>query len=75
MNSIPHHISGTWFTMPPGVVKRKICPDSGLLPISFVCPEEKEEFFLTENVPEENCSVHKIQILDRLMKGLKSLVP
>ncbi len=75
MNSIPHHISGTWFTMPPGVVKRKICPDSGLLPIPFVCPEEKEEFFVTENVPEENCSVHKIQILDRLMKGLKSLVP
>jgi penicillin-binding protein 1B len=75
MNSIPHHISGTWFTMPPGVVKRKICPDSGLLPIPFICPEGKEEFFLTENVPEENCSVHKIQILDRLIKGLKSLVP
>jgi penicillin-binding protein 1B len=75
MNSIPHQLSGTWLQMPPGVVKRKICPDSGLLPRSFACPEVKEEFFLKENVPDEKCSVHKIKILDRLMKGLESFVP
>ncbi|RJP83102.1 MAG: PBP1A family penicillin-binding protein [Desulfobacteraceae bacterium] len=75
MNSIPHQLSGSWFAMPQGVVKRKICPESGLLPIPFVCPEEKEEFFLSGNIPEEYCSVHKVRMLDQLMKGLRSIVP
>lgn len=75
MNSIPHQLSGSWFAMPKGVVKQKICPESGLLPIPFACPEAKEEIFLSETVPEGYCSVHKIRMLDQLMKGLRSIVP
>ena len=74
MHSIPQNLSGTWFQMPPGVVKRKICPDSGLLPKTFGCPETKEEIFLEENVPDKSCTVHKVQIFDNIMKGIKSFV-
>jgi penicillin-binding protein 1B len=75
MNSIPHQLSGSWLAMPKGIVKQKICPESGLLPIPFACPEAKEEIFLSETVPEGYCSVHKVRMLDQLMKGLRSIVP
>jgi len=74
MRSIPQNLSGTWFQMPPGVVKRKICPESGLLPKAFACPETKEEVFLEDNVPDKSCTVHKVQIFDNIMKGIKSFV-
>jgi len=74
MLSIPQHLSGTWFQIPPGVVKIKICPVSGLLPKAFGCPEKKEEVFLEGNVPNSGCTVHKVQIFDKIMKGIKSFV-
>ncbi len=72
MRSIPQNLSGTWFQIPPGVVKKKICPESGLLPKTFACPETKEEVFLEENVPDNTCTVHNVQIFDKIMKGIKS---
>jgi len=74
MRSIPQHVSGTWFQMPPGVVKINICPESGLLPKTFACPVTKEEVFLKENVPDRNCTIHHVPIFDTLMKGIKSIV-
>ncbi|MCP5052536.1 MAG: hypothetical protein GY940_35535, partial [bacterium] len=59
MRAIPQHISGTWFKMPPGVVKQVICRDSGLLAVPDRCPEPVEEFFLTENQPAKACPIHR----------------
>jgi penicillin-binding protein 1B len=73
MRSIPQHLSGTWFQIPPGIVKRKICPESGLLPRAFACPVKQEEVFLEENVPNSKCTVHKVRIFDNIMEGIKSL--
>jgi penicillin-binding protein 1B len=58
INAIPQHVSGDWFKMPPGVVKRNVCPESGQLAIRFHCPKATEEVFLAENAPEKSCPVH-----------------
>ena len=65
MNSIPEYTSGEWFAMPPGVVKRIVCPQSGLLAIQDACPEPVEEIFLAENVPTGYCSIHQRSIHQR----------
>lgn len=58
MNSLPQHISGNWFRMPAGVVKKRICSDSGQLAVLFGCPNTEKEFFLEENVPKTQCPLH-----------------
>jgi membrane carboxypeptidase/penicillin-binding protein len=59
VKSIPEYISGQWFKMPPGVVKRVVCSESGQIAVPDVCPEPREEFFLAENAPVDYCSVHR----------------
>ena len=58
VKAIPRYISGDWFKMPPGVVKRMVCPESGQLFVRFKCPERKEEIFLAGHVPQKKCSLH-----------------
>ncbi len=58
VNAMPQHISGDWFKMPAGVVKRRICPESGELALKYRCPESREEIFLAKNAPGKSCSVH-----------------
>lgn len=57
VSAIPQYISGSWLIMPPGVVKRKICPQSGQLAVETGCPTPIEEVFLTENVPAGYCQI------------------
>ena len=71
MTSIPRYASGSWFRQPPGVVKKTICTESGLLSSRFGCPDVKEEVFLEDNAPDEVCPVHGIRLFDNLLKGLK----
>ena len=62
VSSIPQYISGDWFMTPPGVVKRKICSQSGQLAIESKCPEPMEEVFLTDNIPAEYCKIPEHQM-------------
>jgi penicillin-binding protein 1B len=62
VQAVPQYISGDWFMAPPGVVKRKICSQSGQLAIESKCPEPFEEVFLTENIPAEYCKIPEHQI-------------
>ena len=59
IRSIPQYVSGEWFKMPPGVVKRVICADSGELAIASRCTHPVEEVFLTGNAPEQKCPIHR----------------
>jgi len=59
MDSIPQHISGNWFRMPPGVIKKRICIDSGYAASLFGCPRTREELFLQENPPPQYCPLHE----------------
>jgi penicillin-binding protein 1B len=61
MKALPQHISGEWFEMPPGVVKRTVCTESGDLAISKACPETLSDFFLAKNMPESFCRRHVVQ--------------
>jgi penicillin-binding protein 1B len=57
MNSAPQFASGDWFEMPPGVVERVVCPESGEL-ADIGCRQWRKEIFLEENAPERRCSIH-----------------
>ena len=60
--------------MPPGVVKRAVCSESGLLSENRDCPAPLEEYFLTENVPTARCPLHpKPGPLDKIEKILEEL--
>ncbi len=75
MNAIPAYVSGDWFTMPPGVVKRVVCSDSGFLAVRNACPEPYEEFFLEENAPVDACPLHRpVGPFKALLNGFRHLI-
>ncbi|UCF86118.1 MAG: transglycosylase domain-containing protein, partial [Desulfobacteraceae bacterium] len=59
MKAIPHCVSGEWFTMPPEVVKRSLCLQTGQLAVKNGCPHQVEEFFLSDNIPTTRCMAHR----------------
>jgi len=59
VKSMPGYISGNGFTIPPGVVKRRICKQSGELASRRRCPETYDEYFLETNRPLSECRVHR----------------
>ncbi len=72
--SIPGYISENRFTIPPGVIEKRVCTESGMLAVRFKCSDAKEEIFLVENTPETKCSIHSnINIINRFYDGFKSL--
>ena len=72
MKAIPQHVSGSWFQVPPGVVRRTVCSQSGQLAFRGACPEPIEEFFLADNVPESECPIHqRAGRLNRIIKGVR----
>jgi len=74
INSIPQYISGDWFKMPPGVVKRIVCPESGQLAIPGRCPEPKEEVFLADTAPVDPCPLHEpVGAFKKIIEGVKDL--
>jgi penicillin-binding protein 1B len=51
MKAIPQHISRDWFQMPPGVVRKVICTETGqLAPRRGAC-RSTEEYFLADHLP------------------------
>lgn len=73
LKAVPQYTSGAWFRTPPGVVTKTICTASGQLSSQFSCPDVREEFFLEDNVPDTVCPIHGVRILDKLLKGLKTI--
>ena len=75
MAAIPHVLSGTNFTMPPGVVRREVCSESGLLSEGRFCPRPIQEVFLEENQPDRPCPIHPSQgPLKVIIDGFRGLV-
>lgn len=66
MRAIPQFVSGEWFTMPPGVVKRTICEESGKVARQNTCPRRREEVFFEGAIPQEKCPIHKPNFFDRI---------
>ena len=51
IKAIPQHVSRNWFQMPPGVVRKVICSQTGqLAPRRGAC-KSMEEFFLADHLP------------------------
>jgi penicillin-binding protein 1B len=58
IKALPRFVSGNWFKVPPGIVKRTVCSESGQLAEKNRCPHPLEEYFLTDNVPTDYCPIH-----------------
>ena len=72
MNALPQYVSGGWFRMPPGVVKRVVCSESGQLVVEDRCPHPIEEYFLTDHVPADYCRIHGDgDSFGRIIDGIK----
>ena len=75
IKAIPEHVSGAWFRMPPGVVRRIVCAQSGDLAVANGCPEPVEEFFLADNVPMSYCPLHQsVDPFRRIIKGVRDVI-
>jgi penicillin-binding protein 1B len=74
MSMLPQFVSGSWFKMSPGVVKRTVCSESGDLAVKNRCPHPVEEYFLADNVPKDSCPIHRWVRLRHFMKGVKGFV-
>lgn len=48
------------FRIPPGVAQRIVCSESGLLATNR-CGDQKLEYFLTENLLNEYCTIHSTE--------------
>ncbi|MDY6904744.1 MAG: PBP1A family penicillin-binding protein [Thermodesulfobacteriota bacterium] len=74
VKSIPGHIAGKSFTMPPGVIKKKVCKQSGELAIFLQCPETYDEYFIEDNPPGRKCHIHgQTGMFRRMLDGVKDL--
>jgi len=72
MNALPQYVSGGWFRMPPGVVKRVVCSESGQLAVEDRCPHPIEEYFLAEHLPTDHCRIHGDgESFGRIIDGVK----
>ncbi len=75
INALPQYVSGYWFKMPPGVVQRLVCSESGQLAVKGGCPHPIEEYFLADHVPAEDCRIHSGEYqIDRLIHGVKDFI-
>lgn len=74
INAIPQYVSGEWFRVPPGVVRKIVCSETGKIALRDVCPKPVEEFFLKNNFPETECDLHGIGVFKKLIKGIKDFV-
>jgi penicillin-binding protein 1B len=48
------------FRVPPGIMQRLVCSNSGLLATS-ACPRKQIEPFLSDHPPEQFCDVHGVK--------------
>ena len=71
---MPGYISRSAFTIPPGVVKKRVCRQSGELAVFLLCPETYDEYFLEENQPEVKCHIHAGEgVFKGMFNGVKNL--
>ncbi len=74
VKSMPGYISKKEFVMPPGVVKKEVCRQSGKLPVLLSCPETYDEYFLEENQPKDKCHIHgATDAFKRIFDGVKKI--
>jgi len=72
MNALPQYVSGGWFRIPTGVVKRVVCSESGQLAVEDRCPHPLEEYFLEDHVPTDRCQIHGDgDSFGRIIDGIK----
>ena len=57
INSIPQYYTDNWFTIPSGIVKRRVCSESGAI-YNRSCPKAIEEVFLPGTAPVRRCAIH-----------------
>lgn len=75
MSAIPDYLSGADFRMPQGVVRLRVCSESGLLAEGRFCPHPVDEIFLEENQPDRPCPIHPPQgPLKVIIDGIRGLV-
>jgi penicillin-binding protein 1B len=75
MTSIPDYLTGADFRMPEGVVRLRVCSESGLLAEGRRCPRPVEELFEAEKQPDRPCPIHPAQgPLKVIIDGLKGLI-
>ncbi|MCE5243388.1 MAG: PBP1A family penicillin-binding protein [Desulfobacteraceae bacterium] len=60
MNSVRPFIHPQQFRMPPGVVQRILCKESGQLAV-LRCRDRILEVFRSDNVPKDYCTIHSKQ--------------
>ena len=58
MNRVRPWMNARPFRIPPGIVQRIVCRESGM-PANRVCPEKRLENFLADFVPKDYCTIHK----------------
>lgn len=74
VKAMPGYISQNAFTIPPGVVQKKVCSQSGELAVFLKCPDAYDEYFLEENQPEIKCHIHGSSgTLKRFFNGFKNI--
>ncbi|MDA8403224.1 MAG: penicillin-binding transpeptidase domain-containing protein, partial [Desulfobacteraceae bacterium] len=54
---MPGYVTQNTFPVPPGVVTKRICSESGKLALP-ACPVTYDEYYLEENKPELPCDIH-----------------
>lgn len=57
VNNIRPWINAQSFRVPPGVVERYVCAETGMLATQS-CPAKKLEYFLADKVPSAYCTAH-----------------
>ncbi len=74
VETMPGYVSRSEFTVPPGVVKKKVCPQSAELAVFLKCPDAYEEYFLAGNPPEKECRLHSdTGPVKRFLNGIKRI--
>lgn len=74
VKAMPEYISQNTFTMPPGVVQKNVCKQSGELAVFLRCLETFDEYFLEENQPEIQCHIHGASgTIKRFFDGFKNM--
>lgn len=74
ISSLPQHISKNPFSKPPGVIRRTVCSETGLLAVPGKCPGTLNDFFLENHAPSEYCTEHQnTNSLQQVMDGFRNL--
>ena len=67
VRSIPHCTTGSWYTMPEGVIAKEVCKESGQLANKGSCPHYTE-IFLKSRIPSESCTMHRPGLMQKIKK-------